>query len=527
MNDNAIRAILRTGVMALASLSIAPVIAAEPEGREIIRTYCVACHSEEGAGTAFSRISSQRKTPEGWHMTLNRMEHLRAVSLPLAEKRALIKHLADTQGLAPTEAAPYRYLLEQDTNIVEATPEPYVEMCARCHSGARFGLQRRNEEEWRLLVHFHMGQYPPIELHALSRDRPWMQLALTETVPQLASDFPLDSDAWRDWQLAPKPALAGEWRMLGYIPGKGEFEARMSASETAPDRFRLSVSGQYADGSPVRGEGHATVYTGYEWRGDLDLDGLRTRQVLAAATDGSEMIGRLFMRDAREIGARLQVFREGAQSRVHAVMPSHLRIGESGTVTIVGSRLDGAVSLGDGVRVLEEVSRSPDRITLRVQATGGAGARDVAVGGARGAGLLAVYDRIARVEVSPQNAVARVGGPGDSQMEKVRVAYRAVAYASTPDGKDELRLGFVPATWTVEPADDDARNSEDHVFAGSIDADGVFTPGDAGPNPKRFMSGGNTGRLSIVASVPDGSASVTGRASLLVAVPDFVRRVLD
>lgn len=527
MNENAIRAIVRTGVMALASLLIAPVIAAEPEGKEILRTYCVACHSEEGAGTAFSRISAQRKTPEGWHMTLNRMEHLRSVNLPLAEKRALIKHLADTQGLAPAEAAPYRYLLEQDTNIVEVIPEPYVEMCARCHSGARFGLQRRNEEEWGLLVHFHMGQYPPIELHALSRDRPWMNLALTETVPQLAADFPLNTDAWRDWQLAPKPALAGQWRMLGYMPGKGEFDARMSASETARDHFTLSVEGQYADGTPLRGEGNATVYTGYEWRADLNLGGLRTRQVMAAATDGSAMSGRLFMRDAREIGAPLKVVKEGPDSRVHALMPSHLRIGEIGTVTIVGSRLDGPVSFGDGVRVLEEVSRNADRITVRVEATGSVGARDVAVGAARGVGLLAVYDRIARVEVSPENAVARVGGPGDSQMEKVRVTYRAIAYASTPDGKDELRLGFVPVTWSVEPADDVARESEDHLFAGSIDTNGVFTPGDAGPNPKRFMSGGNTGRLSVVASVADGGASVTGRASLLVAVPDFVRRVLD
>ncbi len=528
INDNSIRAILRTGATALAAALISPAIATEPDAKDVLRTFCIACHTEEVSGTArLSRISEQRKTPEGWQMTLNRMEHLRGMTLPPPEKRAVIKFLADTQGLAPAEAAPYRYLLEQDTNIVEDIAEPYVEMCARCHSGARFGLQRRSAEEWGLLVHFHMGQYPTIELHALSRDRPWMQLALTETVPRLATEFPLDSDEWRDWQLARKPALAGQWRILGYVPGKGEFDARMSASEVAPDRFRVNVEGQYADGGPLHGEGNATVYTGYEWRGDLNLDGLRTRQVMAAATDGSEMTGRLFMRDAREIGAQLRAFREGRDERVLAVMPSHLRIGETGTLTIVGSRLSGPVSLGEGVRIIEEVSRSADRITVRVQATGSAGMRDVAVGPVRGVGLLAVYERIARVEITPENAVARVGGPGDSQMEKVRVAYRAVAYANGPDGKDELRLGYVPVKWDVEPVDEDARESEDHLFAGTIDANGVFTPGDAGPNPGRSMSGGNTGRLSVVATVADGDEAVAGRASLLVAVPDFVRRVLD
>ncbi len=525
MNDNSIRGIIRAGALALTGMLFAPAIVAQGTGAEIIRTHCLACHSEQGG--AVSRISEQRKSPEGWHMTLNRMEHRLAVKLSPTDKRAVIKHLADTQGLAPSEAQPYRYLLEQDTNLVENIPEAYVEMCARCHSGARFGLQRRSEEEWRLLVHFHLGQYPTLELHALSRDRPWMHLAMTKTVPQLAADYPLDSDAWKSWQGAPKPELGGQWRMIGYMPGKGEFDARMTAVRTAPDHFRLNVEGRYADGSLLRGEGNATVYTGYEWRATLNLDGLHMRQVLAASADGAKMTGRQFMRDAREIGGAVNAVKEGTGSRVLAVMPSHLRLGETGTVTIVGNRLSGRVSLGEGVRVVEELSRSADRITVRARATGAVGMRDVAVGQARGAGLLAVYGQVARIEVMPENAVARVGGPGDAQMEKVRVAYRAVAYAAGADGQADLRLGYMPVSWGIEPADEYAAEAEDHLYAGSIDANGVFTPGDAGPNPQRFMSGGNTGRLSVVATVADGAQPVEGRANLLVAVPDFVRRVLD
>lgn len=525
MNDDSIRAMLRAGALVLTGLLAGPAMSAQPDGANIVRSYCLSCHTEEGG--KFSRISDQRKSPEGWHMTLNRMEHRRAVTLPLEHKRALIKHLADTQGLAPSEAEPYRYLLEQDTNVVEDTPEPYVEMCARCHSSARFGLQRRTEDEWRLLVHFHLGQHPTLELHALSRDRPWMQLALTETVPQLAADYPLDSAAWQAWQRTPKPQLGGQWRLIGYVPGKGEFDARMTASTTTPDRFQLRVDGRYADGTPLRGEGSATVFTGYEWRADVNLDGMRMRQVMAASPEGAELSGRMFMRDANEIGGTARAVKEGAGSQIVAVMPSHLRIGETGTITIAGSRLSGRVTLGEGVQVVEEISRSADRITVRARASGTAGLRDVAVGRARSNDMLAVYDRVARVQVSPENAIARIGGPGDAQMEKVRVSYRAIAYAAGANGQDELRLGYMPVKWTLEPADDDAAAAKDHMLAGSIDANGVFTPGDAGPNPARTMSGSNTGRLAVVATLASDPEPVEGRASLLVAVPDFVRRVLD
>lgn len=531
INNNSIRAIVGAGALALSGALAAPAIAAQLDGKSIIRAHCLACHTEDAASGTFSRISEQRKTPEGWQMTLNRMEHLRALKLPAAEKRAVIKHLADTQGLAPAEAAPYRYLLEQDTNRVEDIDEAYVEMCARCHSGARFGLQRRSEAEWNLLVHFHMGQHPTLELHALSRDRPWMQLALTETVPQLAQDFALDTAEWRDWQRAVKPQLGGQWRLLGFVPGKGEFDARMSAVPAGADRFELRIEGRYADGSPLAGTGTATVYTGYEWRGNLTIDGVSMRQVMAADARGREMSGRMFMRAAREIGGELRAVKEGQAAQVLAVMPSHLRIGETATLTIVGSRLSGQVSLGSGVRVLDVVSRSADRITVRAQATGTAGMRDVSVGRASGAGLLAVYDRVARVEVSPANAVARIGGPGDAQMEKVRVAYRAVGYAAGPDGQpgtdDDVRLGYFPAAWAIEPFDEAAAEAQDHLFAGSIDADGLFTPGDAGPNPQRPMSANNVGNLSVVATVGQGADAVQGRGHLLVAVPDFVRRVLD
>jgi quinohemoprotein amine dehydrogenase len=170
-------------------------------------------------------------------------------------------------------------------------------------------------------------------------------------------------------------------------------------------------------------------------------------------------------------------------------------------------------------------------VVVRARAEGGDGLRDVAVGAARGKGLLAVYERVARVDVEPANAIARVGGPGDAQMEKVGVAYRALGWAAGRDGKagtaDDLRLGYLPVQWSIEAADEEAEKARDQDFVGRIGADGVFVPGDAGPNPARPKSLGNTGRVKVVAAVGEAGERVEGRGSLDVAVPDFVQRALD
>ena len=63
---------------------------------------------------------------------------------------------------------------------------------------------------------------------------------------------------------------------------------------------------------------------------------------------------------------------------------------------------------------------------------------------------------------------------------------------------------------------------EDAKFAGTIDAAGLFTPGDAGPNPERPMSTNNAGNLKVIATVEDGGESLTGEAHLYATVQRFV-----
>ncbi|MBR9827111.1 MAG: quinohemoprotein amine dehydrogenase subunit alpha [Oceanospirillales bacterium] len=530
-NNNSKRAVLGTGVLALAGLASMPLHAQDAE--QIIKDRCLACHTVSGDAEApsFSRISQQRKTPEGWLMTLNRMTHLRGLELAAGEKRALVQYLSDTQGLAPEEAAPYRYLLEQDTNRVESGIEPALaETCSRCHSAARFSLQRRTEQEWKYLVDFHMGQFPTTELHSLARDREWYKIASTETAAELGQRFPLITQEWNNWQQAVKTDLMGRWRITGFVPGKGEFDAWMSAVKTSDNHYDVTLDGHYADGTLLSGAGKATVYTGYEWRASLTIDGVKMRQVMAADKKSNRLEGRMFLAAEREIGGEVSGVRDQNMAVLVAVQPSYLRAGESAELTLIGQYLKGDIDLGEGVVVEKILSRADDRITLIAKATGSEGLRTPRVGTAADNAGLAVYSELARVEVLPANAVSRIGGAG-GKMEKVRAAYRAVGYSAGADGKpgtdDDLRLGYMPASWSIKPADEVAAHDKDEQYAGSINAAGIFTPGDAGPNPERKMSANNVGRLTVVATVADSSAKVEGEGSMLVSVPDFVRRVLD
>ncbi|MBY4676630.1 quinohemoprotein amine dehydrogenase subunit alpha [Marinobacterium arenosum] len=529
-NNKTKRALLGSGALALLGLAAVPLPAQALDGADIIRQRCLACHSETGdAAAPFSRISEQRKTPEGWMTTLNRMQSQRGLEISVEEKRALIKYLSDNQGLAPAETAEHRYLLEQTPNVVDNPAPAYAEMCARCHSGARFALQRRSEDEWRNLVHFHMGQFPTLEFHALSRDRAWFDIALNDTVPQLAKEFPLQSAAWQQWQQAEKPKLAGSWAVAGYLPGKGAFDGRLTVRDSGDDRYSVLIEGRYADGSPLSGGGSAVVYAGYEWRANLTVDGIKMRQVLAASEDGSRLRGRQFQRNANEIGGELTAVRADRPA-ILSVTPSYIKHGETRQITLAGSQLGGKLALGSGLELLKVIARSDSRVTLLVRADANTevGMRTLRVG--KATAELALYDALARVEITPDDSIARVGGNG-GPIPKVRSSYRALGYAAGADGQpgtdDDLRLGYMPASWSLKPFDEIAEHDNDLKYAGTIDADGIFTPGDAGLNPERKMSTNNVGNLTVVGTVQDGDNAVSGEAHLLVTVQDFVKSPLQ
>jgi quinohemoprotein amine dehydrogenase len=168
-------------------------------------------------------------------------------------------------------------------------------------------------------------------------------------------------------------------------------------------------------------------------------------------------------------------------------------------------------------------------VTVDVAPTAAIGARDVFVAGSRAKGP-AVYDSIDAIKVTPSWAMARVGGV---VFPKALAQFEARAFDNGPDNRpdtgDDIDLGLVPATWSIEEFaatyDDD-----DIKFVGQIDATtGLFTPNVDGPNPSRGGSRNNIGDVYAVATyTPEAVAGkpakpLRARAHLLVTVPLYMR----
>jgi quinohemoprotein amine dehydrogenase len=486
---------------------------AAEQGPSLLQNKCMGCHIPEGNDT-YSRISHQRKTPEGWLMSIARMQVMHGLQISDDDRRTLVKYLADQQGLAPSETDGVRYAMERRLNTVEHFDTQLSETCGRCHSGARVALQRRPAQEWEHLVNFHLGQWPSLEYQAQARDRDWLEIALKQVVPDLAKRFPLESPAWAEWQKA-KPtadALPGQWAFSGHMLAKGDVRGVMTVSADQGDTFKVEVKGSYADGTPFNGSGTAILYNGYEWRGNVKVGDSNLRQVFAAL-DG-EMKGRMFEAEHDERGLDFTAAKEG-KARLLAVQPAFIKAGGESEITLVGTGLSGKPELGAGVEVTEVLEQTPTLVRVKARAAADAkpGQREVLVGELKGVNL-AVYDKVEEVKVVPAFSIARIGENGAS-VPKVQGRFEAEAWGKDANGQP-LRIGYLPASWKVEPFNERAVEDEDVKFAGQMQADGVFVPGGAGPNPARKMMTNNAGNLKVIATLADGGQS--GEGHMIVTV---------
>lgn len=494
------------------------------EGLAKLRTYCSGCHAETTAGK-FSRISNIRKTVDGWGMTLTRMGIWHGVKVPPEDRRMITKYLADHYGLAPAETEGYRYILEQRPHQVEEHPDKqFGDMCARCHSYARFALQRRDAEEWRKLVHTHVGQIVMLEYQGSSRPINWWDVA-TQVLPgKLEEAFPYRMDAWQDWVMKEKPEVAGEWVVKGESEGGKRFTGVVKVTPVTDedDQYKTQYSLEYADGRLAKGAGRATVYTGFEWRGSNRIGEKSRREVFQVAEDGNSWKGRWYIEGQSELGADIHAVRADKKVKVVAVEPPYLKVGEKNTITIKGANLSREIELGDGVSVKEIVSGNRGSVvaTVEVDAKASLGSRTVSVKGAEFKGLLNIYKNVDRIVVQPRMALSRVGG---GAMKPVTAQFKALAYINGEDGlpntTDDVCLGSMPVDWSIDNYDEIAAELKDKQFAGTIDSNGLFTPAKGGPNPKRKFSNNNTGNLKVGATLDNqGGKQVKGEAQLIVTV---------
>lgn len=509
----------------LFSVALLPAAYAENgSDEELLNARCAACHEALPEG-GLKRISEARKTPEGWDMTIVRMMQFHGVQINADERASLVRYLASEQGMAPAETRDWRYILERRPAVVESPADEEVAvMCARCHSYARVALQRRDSEEWLKLVHFHQGQYPTTEYQALGRDRNWWEIASGQMPAKLAEMYPLNTDAWSQWQSQEKSNPVGAWRIVGHRPGKGRYTGTATIDAGSDDNhYTINTTLNYANGDKVEGEGSAILYTGYEWRARLTQGDETVLQVFALAEDGQSMSGRWFLEDADSLGGDMTMQRLGEGSMVLAVEPPYLKRGTTTNIIIHGTGMNGDIALGDGINVEKVLYSSEAALALQVSTAADAanGKRSVSVGDAEGAELLTVYDKIESVQIKPDYAIARVGD-NDGPLAPVPAQFDAVAFLNGADGEagtdDDIRIGAMPAAWSVDNANEMAADMQDTKYAGQIEANGLFMPAGAGPNPERRYGTNNAGELSIKASVSDGDAAVEGNARLIVTV---------
>jgi quinohemoprotein amine dehydrogenase len=496
-----------------------------PVTSDKVLNMCTNCHKNNRG--MVSRISYVRQAPEAWEETLWRHKRIHGLSITREEKESLILYFSEKHGLAPAEVAPYAYTLEKRDTKEKVDSQVVIDMCVRCHSYAKTALQRRTPEEWTKLAHMHSGILP-MWLYQLQDVLDWDE-TLAACLKELSARFPLETPEWKQWSEWRPKAGEGKWVVAGYQAGKGAYGGEITLTKTGDAFYSYTGTVEFESGEKQPIEGKATLYGGYAWRASGTLAGKPIREVFHISMDGSTFTGARFDDPHFELrGVETRAF-AGSSPRILSVMPKALQAGtKNATVTIVGTGLSKEVSLGDGVTVKKVVSASPTKVVVTVDVAGkaAAGHRNVKAGGSAAGKLFAVYTAVDYIKVVPSPAMSRTGGLGF--VVKQLVQFDAMAYSKGADGaagtEDDIEVGRVPAVWKVVEL---ASSNEDHdaEFVGSIDRNGLFTPGDEGPNPKRFMQENNIGDVWVTAThTAPGGGTLSARGYLLATIPLYVQR---
>ena len=533
-----------------------------PVANETVVDRCSRCHSVDDEGR-MSRISWLRKTPEGWQTSVRRMVALHGVRLSAEDAREVVRYLSDEQGLAPEELRPGLFEVERRLVDHDYEGDSQVEFtCIQCHSMGRVITQRRTKGEWSLLLATHRALYPLVDFQAFRRSGPPStepgpdgsppdpRHPMDRAVDHLSQAFPLETPEWSAWSATKRsPRLEGRWVLDGYEPGKGAIYGSIdiTADRADPDVFTTSTTFVYAEtGERVTRSGEALVYTAYQWRGRSNPDtDTELREVMFIERDLRRMSGRWFSGAYDEIGPDVTLRRVGGDPVLTGVFPRAAARGAELEVRLFGAGLTAAATpggaageaagtepaaldFGPGGRVLSVGAGSDGSedgslvARVHVAADAPVGARDLYAFGATLAEALVVHDGVDRITVTPETGMARVGG---GNFPKGLQTFEAIGWNDGPDGEpetdDDLRLGRVPAEWSLEEYAA-TYGDDDLAFVGSIEPDGTFVPAMDGPNPEREGSRNNVGDVWVVAT-HTGAGELRARAHLLVTVPLYLQ----
>jgi quinohemoprotein amine dehydrogenase len=550
---------------------------------------CGGCHQRNADGM-MTRISYMRTTPEVWEQSIKRMIRLNGLVATPQEVRDIVRYLSNNNGLAPEEMQAGFWEVEHRTQGYQDdhVPDPALQhTCNNCHSIGRVVSQRRTRGDYEMLLGMHMGLFPgaentfrpqrpkavPIEdvpaiLTAnanggINAQAPRAAPAPKDKAPgdlavdYLASKQPLITPEWTSWKAAMRvPRLAGTWLVSAYQPGRGRIYGQVVITPGASDDvFSTATQLTYANtGTTIKLTGKSVVYTGYSWRGRSAAGAIPAvpvtapaapattatsiptdwREALMLSRDGNSMEGRWFWSGFGEIGMDVHLVRASGEPMILGTDVAAIQTPSHREVKIYGGNLPTSVKpadivFGPGITVAKIVSATPSMITVEVDAAAKLpiGMRDISVGRASSVKALAVYDKIAYIEVTPNAQISRLGG---IKWPKEFAQYDVMAYAAGPDGKahtaDDIPLGPVSAQWGMEefystPDDDDIQ------YVGKVDDTGLFTPSFEGPNPDRHKQNSNFGVnnygdvwIAATYKSPEG-ATFKAKSYLVVTIPNY------
>ncbi len=508
----------------------------------LVHTHCARCHTLDERAH-MTRISYVRKSPEGWSETIKRMIRLHGLQLVPEDAKQLVRSLANSHGLARSEAE--RGLYESERRVhwsEEQHDEDFKRACAQCHPLGRVLLQQRDGEEWQLLRATHvamfplargqMGGGPPPEEPRRPRGEAGAgaegdgqgrarrggeggeQNVGDRVLQRLAKDQPLFTPAWQQWTRNRREVpLAGTWTVLGHETGRGALRGTATLTRVAEDEYSVVWRLGFADGTDLERSGRGILYAGYSWRGrsqDPGADGASWREVLLLDDDWTTLKGRFFTGHYDEVGVDVTLVRDSGRPRVLALDDAAVVVPSTGHRLVVhGEALPAALSpadffVGAGLRATAVERLSDRRAVLVVDAAPGTelGRRTVAFAGEPGSAELQLYDTVDYVRIRPLQGLARIGGlKHPRQLER----YEAFAVHRGADGKpytdDDQDLFLVRPRWGL--AEFRVRDGDDDVgHVGTIDpATGVFTPNVDGPNPARKWQANNVGDVFVTAAV--------------------------
>jgi quinohemoprotein amine dehydrogenase len=559
------------GNRAATTAAAAPAEEGFPVTDALVIQKCGTCHTKDDKGN-LSRISWTRTTPEGWEEAIKRMVRLNGLVLTSEEAKPILKYLATYHGLAPEEAKPVMYMPEHRMVDEDVPNEAVRSACMNCHALGRPFSWHRTREEWTLLTTLHSALYQQADSafrrnanaggggggggrNAAAGSAPEATAGpstLDQTLDFLGKTYGLHTPEWAAWRTRMRaPKITGRWLVSAHILGKGKYYGEMTIAQgAADDEFTTSVTLRPVNGgAAITRTGTSLVYAGYSWRGRSKGSGTAAktmpddlssemREAMWISPDQTWAEGRWFWGEYQEFGVDVKIQRATSEPLLVTTDRYSLKTGTTAQrVRLIGNSFPlqmtaADLDFGAGVKVTTLVSHSANLVVADVDVAANAvpGKRDVAVGRASLQGAIAVYDKVDYIKVTPESALARLGGDEHDAHPKGYQQLEAIAFQKGEDGKmhtnDDVELGPVDVSWSIEEFMS-VFGDDDKEFVGSLSSTGLFTPSLDGPNPQRKFSRNNYGDVWVVATAKnekdkDGKP-LTGKSYLVVSVPTYIK----